>query len=196
MNPVLRKILMQPICAKNSVIRLFTSEKITSDIVNQLDSSRTKGKLFKKLEKPPAKLMSETSIGIRQSESEDMADILNEALQSTSFIGTFKGVSDASMVVEIKEVYIVGDGTHCTALWTSSPLESFIMELNKKHGVDDANKMSLRITKFITKRLQDKEPQFRVALLKKMDFKRIPRVIFKVHEDWCRNTKEDSNEIF
>eukprot|EP00607_Mallomonas_marina_P007768 CAMPEP_0182417316 /NCGR_PEP_ID=MMETSP1167-20130531/1748_1 /TAXON_ID=2988 /ORGANISM="Mallomonas Sp, Strain CCMP3275" /LENGTH=211 /DNA_ID=CAMNT_0024590761 /DNA_START=143 /DNA_END=778 /DNA_ORIENTATION=- len=165
------------------------------DLVSELDKSRKSKKLFKKLDRSPKKELSEISIGIRDAEGAHVADILNEALGSNAFIGTFRGISDASSMIEIAAVRIIGDGSKLVALWTSSYLESFLINVKEKHGTGDANRMSANVTKYITQRLQKKEPHFRAVLVRKMDFKRVPRLSFYVHQDWCQREEEREGEL-
>ena len=154
-------------------IRNFSNNN--SFLVNELDSIKNSGKLKKKLEATPKKIVGKVITGKLAANEEDFSDKINEILASKVMLGIFKGLTDVSLMIEIKETHIIGDGNNITALWTSQFLEKFINDIKNTHGINDANKMSLKITSYITKRLQDNESIFRTQLMKSIDFKRVPR---------------------
>lgn len=180
-------------------LRNITSTGINTttghELVAELDKSRQNKKLYKKLEISPAKELSKRSIGIQEFEGVHYAEILNDALNSNNFIRMFRGLSNPAMVIEIKEVRVLGDGSQFVALWNSVYLEKFINDVKAKYGVDEGDQVSERIVKYICKKLQDKEPSFRAALVRKMDFKRVPKISFRVHNEWCQALPDDFNAL-
>ena len=117
--------------------------------------------------------------GKMESTSIDILEILNEALEENSLYELFKGTKRASDIVEIVHVIINQDCSHVTAYWSCDLIEKFADKVREKHGDADYTKVHKEFTSKISKKLKSCEPTFRSFLLKKMDFRRVPRIFFR-----------------
>ena len=124
-------------------------------------------------------------------------------------MNTFKGASQSSDVIEIKQVILNRDRSHLTVLWSCSILDGFVKMVHEtgmkelknsgsgsqsgrdksrqfeddESASDKIDQEAVRIwtrgVKYINKTLALREPQFRSYLARKVQFRRIPRVFFK-----------------
>ena len=185
-------------------LRCFGSETEgrSSNLVSKLDfdhvsqkfvDNTVKRKLLKPLESAQARdneTISPKSVGLKEAIECEVAAVLNEALQSPRFMKTFRGLHDPSMLVEIEEVKTLGDGSQLLAFWRSEMLDSFISEVRKSKGEDECYTLSKKVAAYYSQRLQRKEPQFRSELIKKIDFRRVPRIIFKMQSNEVNDVRQ------
>jgi ribosome-binding factor A len=170
--------------------------ELLSKNVDKIAASSTgssRGKLSKALEKEKTVEISPSTQGYLDSIGEDICDVLNEALSSKEFFKLFKGATDAGKLVEIAEVQPNQDCSHVTAYWASDIVTGFVREVESTLGPEEAKKAFGRTTTYITKKLQKREPQFRSFLIKKMHFKRVPRIFFRVNENEFQDKTSSSD---
>ena len=166
-----------------------------------------KGRLQKALEAAPKDVaLPAAAQGQLDAFGEDLADLLNEAIASKALAATFRGASSSSDVVEIKQVTVNRDRSHVTAFWSSSILNGFAQLVHdspssghsrhpgttaspnddSNEGDDDENSEAsqvwLRGVRHINRKLQQREPQFRAFLCRKVHFRKVPRVFFRVYD--------------
>ena len=147
---------------------------------NNLSFSK-RSKLFSSLDTQDTKEINDRAVGTLLGIGEDIADFLNECLGSSKFIGTFKNVSDPSRFVEIVKVKINRDLSHADAYWSCPLIHDFADKIPSEIGDEKRTRVIKTMTTYINKRLSDRESQFRTEMIKKMSFKRIPRIFF--HEN-------------
>lgn len=123
--------------------------------------------------------MSSAQKGFNEATSEDIHEILSEALTSSKFRNLFRGTRDASRVVDFNKVTVNSDVSHVYAEWQCDVLEGFTRELHEEMGSDYAVKFAERGLRYITQRLASKESVFRTILMRQMHFKKVPRIYFK-----------------
>jgi len=140
-------------------------------------------KLQRGLEKPAKRLLTNAERGTLDAESEDMMDLLNEALSSSHLYNLFRNTGDTSKYVEFTKVFQNKDRSHTTAMWSSTVLEQFTAEVCETKGYDEALRFTKNASAYVTARLQSREPLLRSLLTKKMDFKRVPRLIIRPADD-------------
>jgi len=157
------------------------------DLVDQLDaakgegvrSSRTGGRLKKSLVKKESPELDPVSQGSMDATSEEIRDVLNEHLESFKFAYAFKGFKKASELVEIVELQCNHDYSCATAMWRASSMERLVKSMEAKHGEKEANTLAKRIIKNIDQVFREKEGIMRTNLMRKMDFKRVPKLMFR-----------------
>jgi ribosome-binding factor A len=158
------------------------------DRVSHLDAAKgddlpskkqtTGGKLRKNLEKEQKSVLDFASQGASDTTAEEIREVLNEALESSKFSYVFKGFSDASKLIEITEVTCNRDFSNTSAYWHSLPMEVFVGTVQKKLGDKEAIKYARKIGTQIETTLRSREGMMRSFLMRKMDFKRVPRIMF------------------
>lgn len=141
--------------------------------------SKTIGKLRQSLVAKTKGVLDIQSQGRLEATCEDVLDVMNETLASSALINVFKGVKDASMVIEIAHVDMNMDYSHAYAHWESELLTKFVDSVRKERGQEDAMALAVKMESKITSKLQKLEPVFRTKIIKKMEFKRVPRIFFK-----------------
>lgn len=165
----------------SSAIELVDSK--TSRVDGQKLSNKQVAKLQRGLESPKKRLLTGAERGALDAESEDLMDLINEALGSSHFYNLFRNTGDTSKYVEIISVLQNQDRSHSTALWTSRVLTQFAAEVDEVKGREEALRFAKNASVYVTARLQSREPLFRSMLTKKMDFKRVPRLFFRPADD-------------
>jgi ribosome-binding factor A len=152
----------------------------TESVSRRLNAdSKAIGKLRMGLLAKKKGILDNASQGRLETTCEDVMDNMNETLASSALINVFKGVKDASMVIEIAHVEINMDYSHATAHWESEILMNFVDSVRTENGPEDALKLALKMETKITAKLQKLEPLFRTRIVKQMDFRRVPRIYFK-----------------
>ena len=148
-------------------------------------------KLKSSLEKPTVKSLPVSAQGQLDSFGEELADILNDALASKDLANTFRGTSVSADVIEINEVNVNQDASHVTAYWSSRLLNEFVAMIKKEEEVNPQEKRNNksdalviwdRGVRIINQKLRLREPQFRSYLIKKVDFRRVPRIFFAAYD--------------
>jgi hypothetical protein len=165
----------------STAIELVDSK--TSRVDGQKLSNKQVAKLQRGLESPKKRLLTGAERGALDAESEDLMDLINEALGSSHFYNLFRNTGDTSKYVEIISVLQNQDRSHSTALWTSRVLTQFAAEVDEVKGREEALRFAKNASVYVTARLQSREPLFRSMLTKKMDFKRVPRLFFRPADD-------------
>ena len=185
-------------CAK--CIREFGTKNNSKDNLNQLGNSRlldaidmaaapisptvpsvAKLKLARKLQKPEAVKLSPKDAGLLEAESYELLEILCETLKSPRLAEMFTS-TDISNVIDIEKVVVNSDSSHVTAYWTSPAVVKFLAMVKRKNGLNDATKIGQKICDGITARLTNNESVFRTAVMRHMDYRRVPRIFFMSHD--------------
>lgn len=184
----LGKIDLSP--SSTSMLPHTSSSSSTSSLT--LKNPRTlppkaRNKLQKSLEKSDPKVYSDATHGILDAMGADIEDILTEALSSTEFQNDFRGVMRPGDVIEIENVKMSVDSSTATAFWSSMVIDEFSAFLSKNVGEAECKRVITRAKKIVNSKLQVREPQFRSYLVKHMDFKRVPRIVFRPAD----NRRED-----
>lgn len=138
----------------------------------------TRERLGRPLE-PVAKVpLSAAQLGALQATAEDLQDVLTDALSTSAFHGLFKGASDPSEVVYIDEIKLNRDCSHATVLWKSDVLRDFVFKSNSELGEYDTKRLIKRSVKYVNGKLQHRESDLRSIIIRKMHFRRVPRLFF------------------
>jgi ribosome-binding factor A len=121
--------------------------------------------------------------GILEATGVDIAELLNEAFPTMTFneVGLSK-VQDLGEVVEIVHVKVNRDCSHADASWDSPFIAQFLGKVEKSFGAQDRSRIAHKLETGITSALQQREGKFRAFLARNMDFRRVPRVFFKVKD--------------
>lgn len=125
--------------------------------------------------------MNHAQKGLNQAVAEDIHEILSDALSSPKLRNLFRGTKDASILVDIKHVKVNSDVSHVYAEWQCDLLEAFAREMHDSMGSIKAKAFVKRAVNYVTGRLAAKESFFRTALMRQMQFKKVPRIYF-THE--------------
>ena len=147
------------------------------DMIGAIPSKNT-SKLQRGLEKAEEKDSSLAQQGLQDAQAEDICGIINDTLASNACAKLFRGYKDASMAVEVEYVVINKDCSHATAFWRSDTIDKFCSLFVQQEGMQKAMLLRGRMQKQINDRLEQKEALFRSFLIKKMDFRRVPRILF------------------
>jgi len=142
-------------------------------------SSPLQKKLSTGLEVKKKKPMDSFELGMLETRSVEMLDILSDALESKLVYGIFPDIPDTSKVVSFSHVKSNRDMTQVTVVWHSDLFLDFIHQVTIKHGESDGKSLEKKIFKKTTTLLQAKESKFRTYLMRHMSFRRVPRLIFK-----------------
>eukprot|EP01032_Pedospumella_encystans_P016587 gene16587-18918_t len=161
--------------------------KSAVDLIDQLDAAKgegvrtssTGGRLRKSLVKKESPELDVASQGSMDATSEEIRDVLNEHLESFKFAYAFKGFKKASELVEIVELQCNHDYSCATAMWRASSMERLVQSMETKHGEKEATTLAKKIIKNIDQVFREKEGIMRTNLMRKMDFKRVPKLMFR-----------------
>lgn len=158
--------------------------KSAIDQVGQLDSAnddspRTGAKLKRTLTKQEEKILDIASQGSMDATAEEIRDVLNEYMESNKFMYAFKGFKKATDLVEIVDVKCNHDYSNAVALWKATTMELLIKSMEIQHGEAEATKLTAKIVGNINQVFRDKEGLMRSNLMRKMDFKRVPKIQYK-----------------
>jgi hypothetical protein len=135
-------------------------------------------KLVTGLDAKKKRPMDAYEIGMLETRSAEILDILTDCLESKLVYGIFKDMPDTSKVVSINHVKCNRDMTQVTAVWHSDLFLDFIHQATLKHGEKDGKAIESKIFKKTTALLQAKESKFRTYLMRHMAFRRVPRITF------------------
>jgi ribosome-binding factor A len=139
-----------------------------------------RGKISKPLEKPRLEL-DDASKGMLDSTGLEVMDVMNEALQTDEFYQIFKGTESAADVVEIIDVKMNRDFSHAHAFWRSKVVEMCFENLLAKNLAPTDIKIAEKMLLNMTNILQRNEAKFRSHMVRRINFRRVPRIYFK-HE--------------
>ena len=130
--------------------------------------------------------------GILSSEAEDICELFNAALETPRFadlIPWMRNRGTPADFVLISDVRLNMDSSHVTALWSSDALLDLVsamgtdVERHDPRAAAARRTLSTKVVPFITRRLQQREPQFRAVLARANMFKRVPRVYFRAQDE-------------
>lgn len=158
----------------------------SSQLIRQLDinvspetalSKIGKSKLRKTLDVQSSPELTPLQLGALQSAEEDILEILEDCLNSTSLIGTFPNFQHSSKLVHISKVKVNRDLSHIDVIWGSTILEAFVQRVYETRGKHEGLRMRDKIFKKTTLHLQKREGTFRTFLMRSVDFRRVPRLM-------------------
>lgn len=152
-------------------------------------TSKDKSKLSKGLEQKAKPTLDSFSLGLLDSTSEEIMDIVMETFESPDLLNMFKGGPDASRNVTVEHITINQDYSHITVWWSSSLIVEFTKFMGEKQSREASAQLHARMTENVTKRLQSCEGVFRKHLRRRMDFKKLPRIFFRPHDDLKRKER-------
>jgi ribosome-binding factor A len=186
------------------------------DSVEHLPSAEgsSKAKLRQALLKPKTSPLSPAAQGQLDSFAEELLDILNEAISTNIFLDTFRGVRNTGDFIDLVDVHLNRDMSHITVFWSSDMITEFVKMVKTEELSSSSSSQMLpaveqereaariwkKTSSFITKKLQQREPQFRSFLVKKVHFRKVPRIFFKAHDPFAAakdsiRTAEDEEEL-
>lgn len=123
-------------------------------------------------------------IGVLDTFGTDIAEVLNEGLHSSNtFYGMIPGAKQPGDILEISHVKINKDCSHIMVYWSAPFITNFSNLVRTESGEEEAVRVHEKMATAMTTRLQRREPQFRSLLIKKMEFRRVPRISFR---EWTR----------
>lgn len=184
---------LRPVCrdmsrsagGKVNKLHGIRGRKSAIDLVDQLDSTKddaspkTGAKLKRSLTKEEEKVLDIASQGSMDATAEEIRDVLNECLESNKFINAFKGFKKATDLVEIVDVKCNHDYSNATALWKANTMELLVKSMEIQHGEREATALAAKIVATINNVFREKEGVMRTNLMRKMDFKRVPKILYK-----------------
>ncbi|KAJ1418817.1 hypothetical protein B484DRAFT_453578 [Ochromonadaceae sp. CCMP2298] len=181
-----------------------------ADLVGQLDPIRPADEAaasggqalrsmgFAKLHKPLVSgdkpVLDQASQGALEATAEEIRDHINELLCSPKFYKVFRGVADASELVEVAEVRCSKDYA-TTAYWHTPSMGPFLRVVADSMGEREAGRLSGRIASSVQKTLEAKEGLFRSYLMKKMDFKKVPKIGFRALAEIQQKERGDKGKL-
>ena len=130
--------------------------------------------------------------GLRESDEEAICEVLNEVLVSNTLLNLIRGVKYPASLIEIKDVRAIGDCSKYVVVWGSDLFDKFIMMTREKKGEEEGRKVAIKFSSYISNTLQKKEPFFRSRLMRKMTFRRVPNLTFKMES----NSENDIRQYF
>jgi ribosome-binding factor A len=151
-----------------------------------------RSKLSKPLAKPPILELSPQSVGLLEKSGVEVLDIIMDALAELDFTEVLPSVSDPTEFIEIKKVKLNPDCSHADTYWTSEILMDYYRNLLLKrdinspslnftdqlcYNLEDTQKLKSKVFR-LTKLLQKYEGFFRSKIVRKINFRRVPRVVF------------------
>ncbi len=170
------------------------------ELIGQLDLQasssvfgKDKAKLSKGLEQKVKQGISAASRGALDTTSEDIAEIITDALDSTKLINMFRGVEKASDMIEIEEVTVNQDYSHVTVWWSSPVVKKFALFVRQKQSLQEAVTLNAKMTANINEKLQKCEGVFRHFVMKNIDYKKVPRIFFRPHAELLQKQKNSFN---
>lgn len=119
-----------------------------------------------------------SEVGMMETRSTEILNVLTDALESPLLYGIFKDMPVTSKVVSLNHVKCNRDLTQVSVVWHSDLFLDFIHQATLKHGEVDGKQLEAKIFKKTSALLQAKESKFRTYLMRNMSFRRVPRLTF------------------
>lgn len=173
-----------------------------ADLVDRLDSQSTaeagltgkdRSKLSRGLEQKAKSVLSGESRGILDDTAEEILEHMTAVMESHDMKGLFRGVRNTTDHVYIEDITVNQDYSHITAWWSSPITDKFAQFLKQKNpnGLGTSSLKFLEASnRAVTAKLQLKEGFFRSKLVKKMEFRKMPRIYFRpMSENKAQNTR-------
>ena len=140
--------------------------------------SATQKKLNTGLDTKKKRPMDSFEIGMLETRSAEILDILTHSLESKLVYGIFPDIPDTSKVISFNHVKSNRDMTQVSVVWNSDLFLDFIHQVSLKYGENESQLLEKKMFKKITTLLQTKEAKFRTYLMRNMSFRRVPRLTF------------------
>jgi len=159
---------------------------MTISAIDYLDinvNTKHNEKLKKTLESKPKPVLDITSEGFLEATSEDLRDHLNEFIQSTKFAYVFRGVRNTSELITIADITINQDYSNVRAYWSAPAIKDLLKYVIERKGETHAILLSTKIASTISQVLMKKEGACRSYIMRKIDFKMIPRIQFYPYQE-------------
>lgn len=123
-------------------------------------------------------------IGVLDTFGTDISEVLNEGLHSSNtFYGMIPGAKQPGDILEVSHVKVNKDCSHIMVYWSAPFITKFSSLVRTEQGEAEAERVHHKMSGAMSSRLQQREPQFRSLLIKKMEFRRVPRITFR---EWTR----------
>jgi len=123
-------------------------------------------------------------IGVLDTFGTDIAEVLNEGLHSSNtFYGMIPGAKQPGDILEISHVKVNKDCSHIMVYWAAPFITNFSKLVQTERGEVESVRLHDKMSAAMTAQLQRREPQFRSLLIKKMEFRRVPRITFR---EWTK----------
>eukprot|EP01036_Dinobryon_divergens_P033783 gene33782-43653_t len=141
---------------------------------------RASGKLRKSLDSSTKKpVLDIASEGHLDTISAHVMDSINESLDSPKLSGMFRGIKEISDAIEILEVKCNRDCSHAAVVWECNVLNKFVrFHLQSSKSLEKSRALALKLGEKVNSKLQQSEPFFRSKLMRNMEFRRVPRILF------------------
>jgi ribosome-binding factor A len=125
--------------------------------------------------------------GLHELQSQELQQILTDTLELIDFSKVLPNVENPSEFIEIERVKLNPDCSHADTFWTSAILHDFYLTLIEKAEIDEEVHYSEEdLQKFLSKLisvnkfLQENDGKFRTAIIRKVNYKRVPKVVFHI----------------
>jgi ribosome-binding factor A len=125
--------------------------------------------------------------GLYALQSQELQQILTDTLELIDFSKVLPNVGNPSEFIEIERVKLNPDCSHADTFWTSAILHDFYLTLIEKAEIDEEVHYSEKdLQKFLSKLisvnkfLQENDGKFRTAIIRKVNYKRVPKVVFHI----------------
>jgi hypothetical protein len=131
--------------------------------------------------------------GIMDANGMNMCEILNEAISQPSFDSKAHDMYNR-LGLCIDDVVETRDRGRVIAYWSADEIDSFLLFAKEQDKVS-ISRLTKQIKNNVTSLLQNLEPRFRAELIRKMDFRRVPKIAFEPKKE-DRVVEADSRQQF
>jgi hypothetical protein len=168
---------------KRSVgVKWNNDNKDKDGLASMIDPSESR-KTHTALQKKKTGALSSGLVGEMEAVGEEICDFMDLCLKEMRSKSIFQGVPPGKCheYVHFEHANINQDWSHVIAYWKSDVLEEFwaSMELDNTITEEKAAKFKQKTVDYMEKQLQQAESVFRSYLIRKMDFRRVPRIEFR-----------------
>jgi ribosome-binding factor A len=169
-------------------------DKKKADSDSQVSKTARK-KINLTLDTPDKEVVDSIAHSIMDTNGYHICEIMNDAIEKPSFDIKIAEMHQ-TMGLSIEEVVETVDRGKVTAYWVAPQVDKFI-EFAKFKDAKSSRRMNKLVRKNISEMLQKCEPRFRAYLIKKMDFRRVPKIDFAPMIDQEKNNDEsDARQAF
>lgn len=170
-----------------------------TELINSLDSptytqggttKQDKIKLNRGLNAPKVTRINPIIIGTNETIAVDILEYMTEALTSRKMKRIFKGVKDLEGMVVFEHCHVNTDLSHCYIYWSSDVSDHFANFVIDTKGEQEGSQILEVMNANINNRLQAVEGYFRHQLIKRMDFKKVPRIYFESYAKYLEKKKK------
>ena len=112
------------------------------------------GRLGRSLAPEKKAILDEPSQGYLDGMNEDLLAVINDTLSSKELHGAFRGISDASTVVEIVDLKLNLDYSQALVFWESSVIAKFTKAVAAERGPAASTQLARTMEKTMSTKLQ------------------------------------------